>query len=231
MEMMKRTNQPSAKTALQVLIKQVLQSSSKISTLEFIQKLEDRGVNVLFNQASTGYVSGISYSYEGITITGAKLGNDFKWTSIKKNIDYEQERDRTAVYQANVRTRSIQANNGLVTANGAGERDTGASQQRARELPQKRSNDITNTGDSVQKSGQRVKKSAPSNSRFRKIGQPDKSKSRAKSTAPSLANILERGNSGLLFSTSHVTNSGPGVVPLDDQFKKKKKKKRRAPRL
>src|SRR5688572_19639315 len=166
LEMMKRTNMPSQKMAMQIILKGVLQSKYKMSTNEFISNLQAKGVNVLFNQASTGYVSGISYSYEGITITGAKLGNDFKWTSIKKNIDYEQERDRTAVYQANVRTRSIQANNGLVTANGAGERDTGASQQRAQELPQKRSNDITNTGDSVQKSEQRIKKSAPSNSRF-----------------------------------------------------------------
>jgi hypothetical protein len=61
-------------------------SKPKLTFSEFIQALEIKGINILFNQASTSYVSGISYSYDGITITGAKLGNDFKWTSIKNNI-------------------------------------------------------------------------------------------------------------------------------------------------
>ena len=65
-----------------------------------------KGVDVLFNQASTGYVSGISYSYQGMIITGAKLGNDFKWSSIKNTINYEQERDRTTIHEANVRSKS-----------------------------------------------------------------------------------------------------------------------------
>jgi hypothetical protein len=42
-------------------------------------------------------------------ITGAKLGNDYKWTSIKNIIDYEQERDRAAIHQANGRTKSSQS--------------------------------------------------------------------------------------------------------------------------
>lgn len=106
LEMMKRTNEPSAKTALQVIIKQALESRPRLSTEEFIQNLENKGVNVLFNQASTGYVSGISYNYEDITITGSKLGNDFKWTTIKNCINYEQERDRATIYKANIRAKS-----------------------------------------------------------------------------------------------------------------------------
>jgi hypothetical protein len=46
---------------------------------------------VLFNQASTGYVSGISYSYKGLVMQGSKLGNAFKWSTIKNIINYEQE--------------------------------------------------------------------------------------------------------------------------------------------
>jgi hypothetical protein len=83
---------------------------------EFISKLSAKGVDVLFNQASTGYVSGISYGYKGMIVKGAKPGNDFKWSAIKNKIDYEQERDRTTIYacppklqrrrEANVRSQS-----------------------------------------------------------------------------------------------------------------------------
>ncbi|HNP07162.1 MAG TPA: relaxase/mobilization nuclease domain-containing protein [Cyclobacteriaceae bacterium] len=107
LEMMKRTNEPSQKMKLQVLIRGILQGKQGIATREFIKALEDKGINVLFNQASTGYVSGISYGYEGIIIKGAKLGNDFKWGTIKDSINYEQERDRTTIHQANDRTKSL----------------------------------------------------------------------------------------------------------------------------
>jgi hypothetical protein len=109
LEMMKRTNTPSHKMTLQILIKDTITSNKKLSCSEFIQALESKEINLLFNQASTGFVSGISYSYEGMIITGAKLGNDYKWASIKNTIDYEQERDRAAIHQANDRTKSNQS--------------------------------------------------------------------------------------------------------------------------
>jgi Relaxase/Mobilisation nuclease domain len=112
LEMMKRTNTPSQKMQLQILIKDVLQSNGKILCKEFIKALEAKGIGVLFNQASTGYVSGISYSYQGIIVKGAKLGSDFKWPSIKNNIDYEQERDRAAVYQANTKAKFLHTDTG-----------------------------------------------------------------------------------------------------------------------
>jgi hypothetical protein len=105
LEMMKRTNMPSQKMAMQIILKDVLQLKYKMTTNEFISNLQAKGVDVVFNQASTGYVSGISYSYQGMIITGAKLGNDFKWSSIKNNINYEQERDRTTIHEANLRSK------------------------------------------------------------------------------------------------------------------------------
>lgn len=230
LEMMKRTNEPSVKMQLQVILQGVLQH--KPDTEQFIKALEAKGVNVLFNQASTGFVSGISYGYQGLLFKGASLGNAYKWTNVKNTIGYEQERDRAAIYEANIRTRSIQTSNRLAAVNGTGEGDRGISQQRARKLPQKLSNDITHTGDSIQKPTRRITKAAPTNSGFGKSDWHSESESLSKSTAPSLANILERGIGGLLFSSSHVTNNGPGVVPsLGDEFKKKKKKKRRGMRL
>jgi hypothetical protein len=106
LEMMKRTDEPSVKMKLQVTIKNIL--SQKPTAEQFIKHLEAQGINVLFNQASTGFVSGISYGYEGMRFKGAHLGNAYKWQAIKNAINYEQERDRTAIYEANVRTRANQ---------------------------------------------------------------------------------------------------------------------------
>lgn len=107
LEMMKRTDEPSVKMKLQVIIKNVL--NQKPSAEQFIQQLEAQGINVMFNQASTGFVSGISYGYEGIQFKGAHLGNAYKWQAVKNTISYEQERDRATIYQANVRTRERQS--------------------------------------------------------------------------------------------------------------------------
>jgi len=107
LEMMKRTDEPSVKMKLQVIIKNVL--SQKPDAEQFIQHIEAQGINILFNQASTGFVSGISYGYEGMQFKGAHLGNAYKWQAVKNVISYEQERDRTAIYQANVRTREQQS--------------------------------------------------------------------------------------------------------------------------
>ncbi|QHS56813.1 relaxase/mobilization nuclease domain-containing protein [Mucilaginibacter sp. 14171R-50] len=109
LEMMKRTDEPSTKMKLQVILKSILEQKSKPNTMQFIAQLEAKGINVLFNQASTGFVSGISYSYAGLQFKGAHLGNAYKWQAIKTAISYEQEKDRTAIYEANVSTRAQQS--------------------------------------------------------------------------------------------------------------------------
>jgi hypothetical protein len=106
LEMMKRTNKPSQKMLLQALVKDVLKQKPRMTTQEFIQALQDKGINVLFNQATTGFVSGISYGYQGFMVKGAKLGNDFKWASIRNVINYAQERDRAIIQEANTRSKA-----------------------------------------------------------------------------------------------------------------------------
>ena len=120
MEMMKRTNDPSVKMWLQTTIKKVPEDNPGMTAQEFIRALESKGINLLFNQASTGYVSGISYGYDGFLVTGSKLGNDFKWTTIKNRIDYKQERDCPAIQQANDRTRFIKHESGTGIGNRKG---------------------------------------------------------------------------------------------------------------
>jgi hypothetical protein len=104
LEMMKRMNEPSGKLKLQVLVKKVIGNNAKLSTAKFIKALEAKGINVKFNQATTGYVSGISYRYEGFITTGVKLGHDYKWSEIKRFLDYNQERDRQVIHEANQRS-------------------------------------------------------------------------------------------------------------------------------
>ena len=38
---------------------------------------------------------------------GAHLGNAYKWSNVKNAISYEQERDRSAIHEANARTRAV----------------------------------------------------------------------------------------------------------------------------
>ncbi|WP_345954041.1 relaxase/mobilization nuclease domain-containing protein [Mucilaginibacter sp. PAMB04168] len=104
LEMMKRKNEPSAKLKLQVIIKDVL--NKKPTTEHFIQLLESKGIDVLFNQASTGFVSGISYGYEGLQFKGAHLGQAYKWQAVRQAISYEPERDRQTIRQSNDRVRA-----------------------------------------------------------------------------------------------------------------------------
>ncbi len=105
LEMMKRTKAPSAKLKLQVMIRSVLEERTGMTTEHFIRALESRGVHILFNQARTGYVSGISYQLGSFVITGSKLGNDFKWKEITNRINYEQARDHSTICAANARTK------------------------------------------------------------------------------------------------------------------------------
>lgn len=106
LEMTKRTNELSQKSKLYVIVSSALKEKPRMTTAEFIQALESKGVNVLFNQASTGFVSGISYGHEGFIIKGAKLGNDFKWSVIKSVINYDQGRDRETIQAANVKAKT-----------------------------------------------------------------------------------------------------------------------------
>jgi hypothetical protein len=106
LEMVHRTGEASAKMELQERLLRLV-SGPGISLQDFINKCEAEGIHLLFNQASTGRVSGITYFYGDLKIKGQKLGNRFKWAELMKNLDYEQGRDGKAISQASERTRAI----------------------------------------------------------------------------------------------------------------------------
>jgi hypothetical protein len=105
-EMVIRTHKGSDKMMLQDKLLHLV-SKPGITLQDFMIKCEADGIHLLFNQASTGRVSGITYFYGKFKIKGQALGNRFKWAELIKTVDYEQGRDGQAIRQANERTRGI----------------------------------------------------------------------------------------------------------------------------
>ena len=215
---MKRTNSPSAKMAMQHIIKEVLKLKSQLSTNEFISKLDERGVKVLFNQASTGYVSGISYSYQGLVMQGSKLGNAFKWSTIKSTINYEQERDRQRIHETNVRSEhainQLRAGNNHARGNTA---DAQGSIVKYGQLP-----------DSGKTHGLNVFSPSFAATIFKHAArQPEHETERVVGAVLQIPKVLSLGT--LLDSRNGGGDLGPSnQSPGDDAMKKKRKKKRRS---
>lgn len=77
--------------------KAVAQSDGTIE--DFQVKLENLGVKLQLNKAkSTDHVSGISYSFEGLSIKGSKVARAFSWQGLtrllaERRIEYENQRN------------------------------------------------------------------------------------------------------------------------------------------
>ncbi|PIL39177.1 hypothetical protein CR103_13890 [Massilia psychrophila] len=63
------------------------------STIEFVRRLEAKGIGVVANIASTGKMNGFSFTFSGVAFSGSKLGEKYKWSELQKVIQYEQTRD------------------------------------------------------------------------------------------------------------------------------------------
>jgi hypothetical protein len=105
LEMVVRTGQPSHKMVLQERMNKLVSQRHR-SIQELIAKGERGGIFFLFNQASTGRITGVTYCYNGFKIKGQALGNRYKWSELIKKINYEQVRDSKAISEANSRTRA-----------------------------------------------------------------------------------------------------------------------------
>lgn len=102
-EMSIRTGKGSNKMVLQETLKRILQNHGQ-TLPDFIKRCEVEGISLLFNQASTGRISGITYFYNGFKSRGQALGERFKWAEIIKSINYEQIRDGETISETNSRT-------------------------------------------------------------------------------------------------------------------------------
>lgn len=104
-EMAIRTGKPSDKMVLQNKLSKLLKIPN-LTIGQFISQCEKQGINLLFNQASTGRVSGITYFHDGFKIKGQSLGDRYKWAELIKHIAYEQTKDGAAVSGENSRTKT-----------------------------------------------------------------------------------------------------------------------------
>jgi hypothetical protein len=67
---------------------------------ELIQKLKDKGVKANVHFQSTGRVQGLTYSMDGITFSGTKLGKAYTFGGLQKyrGVTYESDRDSELLF-------------------------------------------------------------------------------------------------------------------------------------
>lgn len=108
LEMVIRTGKPSDKMLLKEKMETLLDGPGQpnLTITELIGQAQKEGIYFLFNQASTGRITGITYFHEDFKIKGQALGNRFKWAAIIKKVGYEQNRDSKAISEANDITRA-----------------------------------------------------------------------------------------------------------------------------
>lgn len=83
-----RRQEPSVRMLLQEIISNTLSKPMRLK--DFISELQKNNVEVKLNQATTGTISGISFSMNGVSFKGSKIGKGFTWNALKqKGLYYE----------------------------------------------------------------------------------------------------------------------------------------------
>lgn len=77
-----RTGVEPPRQRLQLLIDEALKRNPNAS--QFSQFLTGKGVKVIANIAATGKMNGFSFSLDGVSFSGSKLGDKYKWSSLLK---------------------------------------------------------------------------------------------------------------------------------------------------
>jgi hypothetical protein len=86
-----RTGEASARTRLQESVDNAMREKPELRT--FINRLAQDGVGTKLHQASTGRISGISFSLDGVALKGSALGKAYTWNSLqKRGLHHEQIR-------------------------------------------------------------------------------------------------------------------------------------------
>ena len=84
----KRTKKPVKKYVIQETIEMVIQKSQEKITKpsEFKKRMAEFDIEVRYSRDPDAKIRGISFSYEGISYAGGKLGESYKWSEIAKRI-------------------------------------------------------------------------------------------------------------------------------------------------
>jgi len=79
------------RTYIQRVIDEILKNNP--TGTQFLELLDYAEIKVKANVSSTG-VNGLSFTYNGLSFSGSKLGNDYKWNSLlQRGLMYEQDRE------------------------------------------------------------------------------------------------------------------------------------------
>jgi hypothetical protein len=92
MEKAIRTGEEPPRQRLQRLLDAVM--AEKPTAVELADYMYAAGVEVRANIASTGTMNGFSFSIDGVSFSGSKLGDRYKWSNLLKNgVSYDKDRD------------------------------------------------------------------------------------------------------------------------------------------
>lgn len=90
--------------------------SDKPTLIQFLERLQLSGVSVLPNVASTGRISGLAFGVDSVWFKGSELGKNFTWSSLEKDIRYDENRDSPHLRSIAVRARGLDDRNSRATA-------------------------------------------------------------------------------------------------------------------
>jgi len=89
-----RTGETSSRMRLQNAVDTALDRGCSLDV--FQDRLALVGVEVRLNTASTGFISGISFSLDGVAFKGSKLGKSYTWNTLQqRGLRHEQDRRRS----------------------------------------------------------------------------------------------------------------------------------------
>lgn len=78
-----------------IVLQEMLNEAIKVAKYasKFVEVLEHRGVIVLPNISTTGRLNGFSFCLDRVVFKGSSLGNKYKWSNLRRTIDYVEDRD------------------------------------------------------------------------------------------------------------------------------------------
>ncbi len=86
-----RTKQLPARLQIAAALEIAVQGHPTIR--QFVERLQAAGVSVRANVATTGKMSGFSFTYNNISFAGSKISKEFSWSALQERVQHEQATD------------------------------------------------------------------------------------------------------------------------------------------
>lgn len=85
-----RTGDPPLRLTMQQAVDAALTDRPDLNT--FLQRLAHNGIEIRLNQATTGFISGISFAKSGIAFKGSQIGKAYTWNALQqRGLHHEQD--------------------------------------------------------------------------------------------------------------------------------------------